>query len=104
MLGPSDAELVEAIAQRVVELIAPTPQPDGLVDAATVAAKLGVSKAAVWRNAEQLGGIRIGSGPRGRWRFDLAKATTAHVQAPVSVQAPRRSPRRTDAPLLPIKP
>lgn len=68
--------LVEATARRVVELLR---EQDGLalgrlVDAATVARELGISRDTVYANANQLGAIRLGDGPRPRLRFDLARA------------------------------
>ncbi len=49
----------------------------GLVDAATVADALHVTRQTVYQHAAELGGVRIGSGPRARWRFDLARALEA---------------------------
>jgi hypothetical protein len=48
-----------------------------LVDAEVVASALGVSRECVYTHAEELGGHRIGSGPRGRLRFDLDQALAA---------------------------
>jgi hypothetical protein len=45
-----------------------------LVDAATVAHALGVTRGCVYDHAAELGGERIGNGPRGRLRFDLDQA------------------------------
>lgn len=42
-----------------------------LVDASTVAARLGVARSYVYEHADELGAIRLGSGPRARLRFDL---------------------------------
>jgi hypothetical protein len=65
---------IEAIAQRVAELIAdrlapPAPR-ERLVDAAQLAGLLGVERDWVYAHATQLGGVRLG-GPKGRLRFDL---------------------------------
>jgi hypothetical protein len=65
---------IEAIAQRVAELIAdrlapPAPR-ERLVDAAQLAELLGVERDWVYAHADQLGGVRLG-GPKGRLRFDL---------------------------------
>ena len=67
-------EEIEAIAQRVAELIAdrlapPVPR-ERLVDAAQLAELLGVERDWVYAHATQLGGVRLG-GPKGRLRFDL---------------------------------
>jgi len=72
-----DADSVEAVAQRVVELLRPAPAGTALVDAATLATALGVSREAIYRHARELGGHRVGDGPRGRWRFDLEQALAA---------------------------
>lgn len=96
------------------------PQSAGgpcLVDAATVAQKLGVSRDCVYSHADELGGRRLGDGPRGRLRFDLEQAfaawTTrstdstsqpAKTTASTTPSRPRRR-RRTDSTpdLLPIR-
>jgi hypothetical protein len=78
-----DAEDIEAIAQRVAELIADrvTESPRArLVDA----------------HAHQLGAIRLG-GPKGRLRFDLATITDrADTPAPVPGRHPGGSRTRGD--------
>jgi hypothetical protein len=48
-----------------------------LVDAATVAHALGVTRGCVYDHAAELSGERIGNGPRGRLRFDLDRALAA---------------------------
>ncbi len=81
-------ELVERIAQRVAELLrdqartADEPvRPVRLVDAATLAARLGVRREWVYRHARQLEAIRLG-GPRGRLRFDLDLALSLRPPGP----------------------
>jgi hypothetical protein len=68
----SESEMVEAIAQRVIELLGGPPQRPGarLVDATAVADALGVERDWVYAHADQLGAVRLG-GPKGRLRFDL---------------------------------
>ena len=66
------AAAVEQIAQRVVELlgeIEPAPRPRRYVDAATLAAELGVERDWVYAHADELSALRLG--PKGRLRFDL---------------------------------
>jgi len=77
-------ELAERIAHR---LRADAPRAPRLVDAWALAAALGVGRDAVYAHAEELGGHRIGSGPRGRLRFDLDRA----LEAWTSCVAGRRS-------------
>jgi len=83
-----------------------------LVDAATLAEHLGLSRDTVYRRADELGVIRIG----GRLRFDLERAVTPApppppwkgraVSAPPSARPPSPAgrPRQAQrgAPLLPI--
>jgi hypothetical protein len=49
-------------------------QARDLVDAATLAKRLGVSRGFVYEHADELGAFRLGSGPRARLRFDVAEA------------------------------
>jgi hypothetical protein len=76
-LTPHERLLVDAITERIAELLHPQPTHPRLVDATTVAAALGVSRDCVYAHAAELGGERIGSGPRGRLRFDLDQALAA---------------------------
>ena len=66
-LDPAD---VEAIAQRVVEMLGDRGAPSQLVSAAELSRRLGLSRSTVYEKAEELGVIRIGNGPRARLRFD----------------------------------
>src|SRR4051812_24577685 len=74
--------LVEAIARRFVELLAPTAPGIGLVDAATWAAHLGVTRGWVYRHADALGAVRLGDGRRARMRFHLERACTSPDRSP----------------------
>jgi len=112
-LAPTDVELVEAVAQRVAELLRQdAPTPGALVDAQTLAALLGVSRAHVYRNAGKLGAVRLGDGERPRLRFDPAVALKARERtqasspspAPALSQPRRRRELRSSVPLLPIRP
>jgi hypothetical protein len=113
-----DPEDVEAVAGRVAELLqeerpAALAVPGlsaRLVDAATMARLLGVSRTTVYAKAEELGAIRVGSGKRARLRFDPARA----IGAPSSSDSParvvpsrwrraRRTPRPDSGKLLPIR-
>jgi hypothetical protein len=68
VLGPT---LVEAIAQRVAELLRTelglTPR---LLTPSEVADRFAVSRTWVYEHAKELGAIRLGDGPRARLRFD----------------------------------
>jgi hypothetical protein len=72
-LHPDD---VEAIARRVTELVN-APPARRLVDAAELAAALGVSRDTVYANADRLGARRMGAGRRPRLRFDVDVALSA---------------------------
>ena len=73
-----DAETIEAIAgqtaARVMEMLQGQARSHDLVDAARLAQALGVSRDTVYAHVTELGGRRIGAGPRGRLRFDLDAA------------------------------
>lgn len=105
-------ESVEAIARRTAELLAerspPTPR---LVDAATLAARLGVARSTVYERAAELGAVPIGEGRRPRLRFDLERALeawTARQPAKPEHQPELATPRRRSSTsrtthLLPIR-
>ncbi len=82
--------LVDVIAERVAELVHVEPVRGGLVDAATVAAELGVERPWVYQHAEELGARRLGDGPRARLRFDLE--TVRAAAAALSSDPHRRNP------------
>lgn len=116
-LTPRELLLVDAIAERVGEMLHDEAPHGRLVDAATVARALGVSRDCVYAHAAELGGERIGDGPRGRLRFDLDYALAAWTsrsesgrsrqgKAPAQRQISRRarSPRMgSGVELLPIR-
>jgi len=94
-----DPDLVEAIAQRVVELIGDGARSEAsarLIDASAMARELGVERDWVYAHASDLGAIRLG-GPRGRLRFDLevVKERLGDVQEPQSPGRWQRKPART---------
>jgi hypothetical protein len=73
-------ETIEAIAQRVAQLLsehrAPTAGPQ-LVDAEQLAPQLGLTRAWVYQHAQELGAIRLGHGPKARLRFNPITAAEA---------------------------
>jgi hypothetical protein len=78
------AELAELVAARLRGVLADQPTPStttgingALVDARALADALGCSREFVYRHADELGGHRVGDGPRGRLRFDLTAALSA---------------------------
>jgi len=101
---------VEAVARRVVELLADehaSPPTARLLDAAHLAELLGVSRATIYEHADALGAVRLGDGPRGRLRFDVETALAASNRRdrpepePVPATPRRRTSPRAPA-LLPI--
>jgi hypothetical protein len=105
--------LVNAVAERTVELLMPrllsalTGDGGGsddhdLVDAATMADLLGVTRGYVYAHADDLGVVRLGEGPRPRLRFDVDAARAAlrrshgegSQQPDTSTVAPIRGGRR----------
>jgi hypothetical protein len=113
------ADLVERVALRVVELLDERDRPSAgrLVDAATLARLLGVSRATVYEHADRLGAVRLGDGDRPRMRFDVEKARHAWTaregseqsqpaEAPEAtgmVRRRRRSAARSGDDLLPVR-
>ncbi len=81
-------ELAAAIARHL--RAESKPSGDGLVDAATVARELGVSRSFVYQHSEDLGARRLNG--RGRLRFDREQATAAF--AAMESDAPARQQQR----------
>jgi hypothetical protein len=120
-LGTHELRLVEQVARRVVELLRleglgqDATKP--LVDAATLARDLGVSRPFVYAHKAELGGVALGTGPRPRWGFDLAearrrlaarsaseRALSANIPVAATTLPLRRRVRKGDgAHLLPIR-
>ena len=73
----------------------------GWVDAATVAAHLGVDPSYVYDNADRIGGVRLGDGPKARLRFRLdlvdASLCSAGRESDGSTSAPGAGSRRRAA-------
>jgi hypothetical protein len=73
-LSASDPAFVDAVARRVVDMLREEGEVplDGprLMTVAQVRDEFGVSADWLYANAEALGVIRLGSGPRARLRFD----------------------------------
>jgi hypothetical protein len=112
-LSPHDLALVDAVAERVLELLGERDARARLVSAGELAKLLGRSREWVYDHAEDLGGRRIGDGSRPRLWFDVDRAlsgrrTSEGSPMPESPAAPgaSRSRRRramgSEAPLLPI--
>src|SRR3954452_14333822 len=69
-----DADDIEAVAARVVELLEGRDDSSSrLVDAATLARTLRVDRDWVYARARELEAIRLSDGPRAPLRFDLRR-------------------------------
>jgi hypothetical protein len=92
-----DDEDIEAIADRVAAKL--RLRTDGLVGVRDVARALGMSRAWVYRNADELGAQRLGVGRKPALRFDLARTLERAVGLGVpaeprpKVATPRRRGR-----------
>ena len=95
-LGASDPAFVDAVARRVVELLREEGelQLEGprLMTVAQVRDQFGVSADWLYANADALGAIRLGAGPRARLRFD--RTTIADRIAKLGSDGPRKRPTR----------
>jgi len=111
-LARLDPESVAAIARYVVALLRDGDEPGGLIDAAEVARRRGVSRDWVYRHADELGAVRMGEGSRPRLRFPpvtprLPSEGSVAAQAPATPAKSRGRPRRENGhngALLPIGP
>ena len=92
-LAAFDVEEIDAIAERIAELVSAARPKVGLVDARDLAEELGVARDWVYANAERLGGVRLGNGPRARLHFDVEQAREALAAGGEDDQ-----PRRNGAP------
>lgn len=100
-----DREDVEAIAQRVADLLRPRVAI-GLVGVEEVVVRFGVSRSYVYEHSAELGAIRLGRGPKARLRFDLEQVATALAQESTTIEArpsapPRKRPGRARSNDLP---
>lgn len=107
----SDEDL-ERLADRVAERVAirlTGSDSRGLVDASAIALRFSLSRSWVYENAEQLGVIRVGGGPRARLRFDpdIVRERLAELDSAVPRIARNSRRRRRSADeqsdLLPVR-
>jgi hypothetical protein len=82
------------VAERIAGLVASAPMTVGLVDARDLADELGVERDWVYANAERLGAVRLGSGPRARLRFDVEQAREALAAGRKDSERDRDGPPR----------
>lgn len=82
-------------------VVAGRERPSGdLVTAAKLAELLGVRREYIYANADRLGAVRLGTGPRARLRFDPAGAVARHAELrePGGAAEPVRTVVRLSAP------
>lgn len=95
MLSAGDIEAIaDATATKLAQIVRGGPATFGLVDARQLAHELAVSLDYVYAHAAELGGMRLGSGPKARIRFDLDHARQA-LEAGRGVGNGARTSRRT---------
>lgn len=99
-----DHAAILAVAREVAVLLRHSSEPAGrLLTAAQVAARFNVDRGWVYAHAEELGVVRLGSGPRPRLRFDPAIVAQRLVTSRGRIATARPSNTlRSDLPLLPI--
>lgn len=107
-----DPDSIEAIARRVAEILEQRPSDTRELDAGELARRFGIGRTWIYANAQRLGAIRLGDGPRPRLRFDpdrvadLLGAASSEKQRPPQDKPPvARPPRERSTPasdLLPI--
>jgi hypothetical protein len=94
-----DADDIEAVAARVVELL---DERDGsgsrLVDAATLARTLQVERDWVYARARELGAIRLGDGPKAPLRFDVRLVRALLAADEEKARPAEPTPRRRGRP------
>jgi hypothetical protein len=112
----TDAD-VDAIAAALERRLAPKleqpgpPARIGLIDAAEAARRLGTGRQFVYDHADELGVVRLTTGPRARLRFDaelverLRRARAAQPEPARPARRPGRARRRTrgGVPLLEVR-
>lgn len=101
--------IVEAIAQRVAELLrAELAAGPSLLTPSEVAEQFSVTRTWVYEHADELGVIRLGRGPKARLRFDARVVSQclsrngSRGKGPSVSGPPSPSTKTVDRPLLPI--
>lgn len=94
-------EDINAIAEKVAEIIKPQHFDGKLLTTNELCQARGLSRDWVYAHANELGAIRLSSGPKAQMRFDLAKAdaylatlSLLPTQEPAPQTATKRKPKR----------
>lgn len=90
-----DGDDVEAIAQRVVQLL--SGETTRYLDAAGIAARFGVGRSWVYAHKNELGAVRLGRGPKARLRFDVRRVEALLDNQRRPQARPRGRPRKPSA-------
>ena len=100
-MAVADPASLRLLAREVAQLLG-RAEPERLLTAQEVAVRFNVDRSWVYAHANELGVIRLGTGPRPRLRFDAAVVAQQLLPtAPTNSSSP---PRGTNsAPLLPIR-
>jgi hypothetical protein len=96
-----DRQDVEAVAREIVDLLNDRAPARPYVDTATLAALLGCSEDWVRGHAAELRAVRLGDGPKGALRFDVASVEEALERRRLDKADP---PRRQTRPGPPRRP
>jgi hypothetical protein len=92
-----DAQTIEAIARRVVELLERRGlQQRELVDASELARRFGIERSWVYSHAIELSAVKLGNGAKPRLRFDpqIAARVLRKVDERSAADPPTRSGER----------
>ena len=98
-MAVADPASLRLLAREVAQLLG-RPEPERLLTTQEVAVRFNVDRGWVYAHANELGVIRLGTGPRPRLRFDAAVVAQRLLPA-----APTSSSARgtSSMPLLPIR-
>lgn len=98
-LAPED---IEAVANRVVELLCARETEATLVSASELATRLSVSVSWIYAHAASLGAIRLSDGPKSGLRFDPEEAAkrliARHARERPPVPVTRKAKRKSKVP------
>lgn len=96
-----DRQDVEAIAREIADLLTGRAPGRPYVDTATLAVLLGCSEEWVRSHAAEFGAVRLGDGPKGALRFDVASVEEALERRRLDEAAPLRRRTRPGPPRQP---
>ena len=98
-MAVADPASLRRLAREVAQLLGGA-EPERLLTAQEVAVRFNVDRSWVYAHANELGVIRLGSGPRPRLRFDAAVVAQHLLPSAPTSSAPMGA---SSVPLLPIR-